>query len=210
MTATTSTRRALFDVWSRVYDLPPVQRAIYEPVHDAVSARLRGDAPGRVLDLGCGTGILTDRLRRDGMASVLVGCDLSLGMLEQAVGRSSEPAWVQGDATRLPFAGGSFDTAVSTEAFHWIPDQPAALRELHRVLRPGGRIVLAFVNPAVRGTSRAAEAFSRVAGQPAHWPTRRGMRRMCEQAGFEVVAQDRVRRVFSWVVPTIVTVAVRR
>ncbi|MBV9410720.1 MAG: SAM-dependent methyltransferase, partial [Acidimicrobiia bacterium] len=56
-------QRGFFDIWSRVYDLAPVQAAIYHPVHDAVLGELRMHPAPRILDVGCGTGDLTARLR---------------------------------------------------------------------------------------------------------------------------------------------------
>ena len=61
--ATEGPSRRLFDVWSTFYDLPLVQRLTYQPVQDAVVAALRPHEPRRVLDVGCGTGLLATRLR---------------------------------------------------------------------------------------------------------------------------------------------------
>ena len=119
-------RRGFFDVWSRVYDLPPVQAAIYHPVHDAVLGELRAHPARRILDVGCGTGDLTARLRAELTTDLVAGCDFSAGMLEQAAARTRAVRWLQGDATRLPFTDSSFEAVVSTEAFHWFPDPNAA------------------------------------------------------------------------------------
>src|SRR5947209_7773595 len=121
--------RLFFDVWSRFYDLPAVQRVVYRPVQDGVVEALgEHDAP-RVLDVGCGTGLLTARLSEEEGYPFVAGFDLSFGMLQQARGRSRRPAWVQGDSLHLPFPDGRFDAVVSTESLHWYPDQLAALRE---------------------------------------------------------------------------------
>ena len=117
-------RRSLFDLWSRVYDLAPVQWAIYRPVQEAVLRELRRPPAHRILDVGCGTGILTERLARELDAELVCGCDFSIGMLDQAVARRSGP-WVQSDAQQLPVAGGTVDVVVSTESFHWFPDPDA-------------------------------------------------------------------------------------
>ena len=201
--------RWFFDAWSTFYDLPPVQAAVYRPMHDAVVGELRADPPDRLLDIGCGTGILTDRVDGDLEPDVTAGCDFSLGMLQQAAGKRPDLSWVAADAQRLPFADASFDAAVSTEAFHWFPDQDEALRELHRVLRRGGRLLVAMINTRTEMGSAMVNAASAAAGQPAGWPTRDEMRSRVEGAGFRVVRQRRVLRVTGLVLPPVLTVAVR-
>lgn len=197
-----------FDLWSRVYDLPVVQRAVYRPVQDAVVDRLRALDAGRVLDLGCGTGILSARMADD-LAVPVVGCDYSAGMLDEAAVRTRQVAWVQADALALPLRDASVDVVTSTEAFHWFPDPAAALTELCRVLRPGGTLLVALVNPPAAAPARIAEAAARAAGQPARWPTRTEMAGLVEGAGLTVVDQVRIRRIGSLVVPTVLTVAQR-
>src|SRR5262245_26618261 len=96
-------RRWFFDVWSLFYDLPWVQRVVYRGPQDAVVARLAARRPKRVLDLGCGTGQLAARVRRELRGTRVVGCDFSNGMLHHARARDRIPGWVQGDACRLPF-----------------------------------------------------------------------------------------------------------
>ncbi|MDQ1375252.1 MAG: hypothetical protein QOJ09_2590 [Actinomycetota bacterium] len=181
-----------FDVWSFFYDLPPVQRAVYRAQHDAVCGAL-GEDVGRILDVGCGTGLLTTRLHHERPSAEIVGFDFSSGMLEQARSRTPELTWVRGDATRLPFAAESFDALTCTESFHWYPDQPAAVREFHRVLRPGGRALITFVNPPLQVTSRLVGAALQLTGQPATFPTRSELRAMAEGAGFRVDDQRPVR-----------------
>jgi ubiquinone/menaquinone biosynthesis C-methylase UbiE len=201
-----------FDLWSRVYDLPLVQRLTYRPVHDAVMAELRESRARRVLDVGCGTGLLAVRAARALPAARVVGCDFSRGMLRQAQERRAtlRPRLVQGDALRLPFASGAFDALVSTEAFHWFPDQAAAVAEFHRVLAPGGRLLVGLVNPPFEAVSRAAEVASRLAGEPFRWPTRARMRTLFEGAGFRVEAQRWIPRLPAAVLlPPVLTIGVR-
>jgi SAM-dependent methyltransferase len=198
--------RRFFDAWSLTYNNPVVQAATYRPVQDAVIRLLRLQRPRRILDLGCGTGLLTTRLVGE-LGVPVTGCDYSAGMLERAARRSRGAGWVQGDALALPFADGSVDAVVSTESFHWYPDQDRALGELARVLDGGGRAYLALINPPTPVVSALTARWSRLAGQPLYWPTPARMREMATAAGFEVVEQRPVLRLpVSAVFPTVVTV----
>jgi len=202
-------QRGFFDIWSRVYDLPPVQAAIYHPVHDAVLGELRAHPAQRILDVGCGTGDLTGRLRAELQTELVAGCDFSAGMLDQAQARTNAVRWLQGDATRLPFDDGAFDAVVSTEAFHWFPDPDASLREFNQVLAPAGRVLVALVNVRVPATSRLAHAGSKALGQPARWPTRAEMVDRVRAAGFTVDRQQRIFRLGGILIPTVLTVGLK-
>jgi len=207
--------RGFFDAWSRVYDFPLVQRATYRPVHDAVLETLAAEACARVLDVGCGTGRLAARLRASAGVQSVVGVDFSAGMLAQARTRLASPdgaataVLVRGDATRLPLADAAFDAAVSTEAFHWFPDQDAALVEIRRVLRPGGRLLLALVSPPFELIADAFEVGMRIVGQPLAWTTPVRLAAQVSAAGFQVERQRRIFRIPGFLLPPVLTVARR-
>jgi demethylmenaquinone methyltransferase/2-methoxy-6-polyprenyl-1,4-benzoquinol methylase len=98
-------------------------------------------AGDRVLDACCGTGDLAIAALRHGAGEV-VGIDFAERMLERA--RQKEPAieWLQGDVLALPFEDGSFDAATVGFGIRNVDDLEAGLRELRRVLRPGGRLAI--------------------------------------------------------------------
>jgi ubiquinone/menaquinone biosynthesis C-methylase UbiE len=104
-----------------------------------------GPAPRRVLDVGCGTGVLLRELStRLPEARELTGVDAAAAMIEAAsVGeQAARLRYLHGRAERLPFDNARFDLVISTTSFdHWA-DQGAGLVECHRVLVPGGRLVL--------------------------------------------------------------------
>ncbi len=108
----------------------------------AEAARL---APGQaVLDLACGTGVLArEAAGRVGPAGFVSGLDRNEGML--AVARRKAPAidWRLGRAESLPVADRAFDAVVCQFGLMFFEDRPAALREMWRVLRPGGRLAVA-------------------------------------------------------------------
>lgn len=104
--------------------------------------------PGeRVLDVACGTGVVTRLAAPEvGKTGQVTGLDINAGML--AVARSLPPpsgapiTWVEGDAGAMVFPGASFEVVLCQQGVQYFPDKPAALREMHRVLVPGGRAVL--------------------------------------------------------------------
>jgi ubiquinone/menaquinone biosynthesis C-methylase UbiE len=204
------TDRRFFDIWSRFYDFPLVQLATYRPIHEAVLRALEHAQPRSVLDVGCGTGQLVSRLRTALPLARVAGCDFSIGMLRQATARWHDGRWVQCDAQRLPFRSASFDAIVSTEAFHWFPDQAAALREFLRVLRGGGLALIALVNSPSALLGEAVHMASRLVGAPFYWPSATEMRELVEGAGFRDVRQQRVFRVpGGLLLPPVLTRAVR-
>jgi demethylmenaquinone methyltransferase/2-methoxy-6-polyprenyl-1,4-benzoquinol methylase len=100
-----------------------------------------------VLDACCGTGDLAVAARNAG-ASYVVGVDFSERMLEQARRKAPELEWVQSDVLELPFEDASFDSAVVGFGVRNVEDLEAAIRELRRVLRPGGRLgILEITTP---------------------------------------------------------------
>ena len=103
---------------------------------------VRGDE--RVLDVACGTGELEWRLLQRWPGLSLTGCDLSVGMLAQARTKpiTGDVAWVQADATALPFPDASFDIVICANSFHYFRAPQQSLAEMRRALRPGGRLVL--------------------------------------------------------------------
>ncbi|MBX7455230.1 methyltransferase domain-containing protein [Mycolicibacterium sp. 3033] len=194
---TSATRRrfneAVTGFWgfaAPIYDTAVVQRWVYRPAQDEVIALLQARGSRRIADIGCGTGILADRIAREVRGAHVTGVDMSDGMLAEARRRSSSVEWVRAPAEQLPFADGSLDAVVSTSAFHWF-NQPAALREFHRVLRPGGVAAVATLSPrrllpvdllpAVRLPSYDA-------------PDPAAMRRLFTDAAFTIADQHRVRR----------------
>lgn len=173
-----------------IYDLPVLQRWVYQPAQDEVVTVLRAHGARRIADIACGTGILADRIHSEVQAGQVYGVDMSDGMLEQARARSPHVQWLKGPAEKLPFEDGSLDAVVSTSAFHFF-DQPAAMREFHRVLAPGGLAVVATISPPL------PQLFWRMSASlanPAHSPSPEEMRRLFADAGFTLADQHRVRR----------------
>jgi len=101
---------------------------------------------GRALDVACGTGAVTRILsERVGPAGAVVALHINPGML--AAARVAAPArnieWREGSAVSLPIPDGTFDHVLCQQGLQFFPDKPAALAEMRRVLKPGGRLALA-------------------------------------------------------------------
>lgn len=159
----------------------------------------------RVLDLAAGTGVSSVPLARAG--AEVVACDFSVGMM--AVGRRKHPelTFVAGDATRLPFADNSFDVVTISFGLRNIADTVGGLREMARVTRPGGRLVvlemsrptwapmrwgcdvyMSKVVPLVATVvSSNAAAYSYLAESSQAWPDGAALARLIAQAGWSGV-----------------------
>jgi demethylmenaquinone methyltransferase / 2-methoxy-6-polyprenyl-1,4-benzoquinol methylase len=183
-------------------------------------ARITGARPGEaVLDLAAGTG--TSSLTFTATGADCVACDFSLGMLRvgrarlgpgQGEGdqRSAGPGrlgFAAGDALRLPFRDEAFDAVTISFGLRNVADPGQALAEMHRVTRPGGRVVvcefstitiapvdmlyrryLIHVLPAIaRRTARSPDAYEYLAESITDWPAQRDLAGMIEAAGWSAV-----------------------
>jgi demethylmenaquinone methyltransferase / 2-methoxy-6-polyprenyl-1,4-benzoquinol methylase len=107
---------------------------------------------GKVLDLATGTGDIAALVRRSYPESTVIGTDFSRNMLREAKRRFPEEAisWQACDANHLPFADDVFEAVTFGYLLRNVEDPLAVLREVHRVLRPGGRIVCLDTTPPAR------------------------------------------------------------
>jgi ubiquinone/menaquinone biosynthesis C-methylase UbiE len=177
------TKRRFHDratVWRDVYQRPDVVGAIYRQRIELTLRlldRAGASREGSMLDAGCGAGPVTGALTRAGYR--VHGTDAVWAMIELARAATSQdgeagPTFSVSDAEALPFEDGSFDAAVALGLVPWVPDAEAALRELSRVVRPGGHVVvsadnrsrLTFVldpwkHPALSSTKRFAKQVLR-------------------------------------------------
>ena len=115
--------------------------------------------PGRILDLGCGTGFGTAKLKRLFRKAQVTGLDTSMAMLtrlQQRSGLLKPLRGVCGDIGALPFASRSADMAVANLASYWSPDPKAMFSEFRRVLRPDGMLLISTLGPATMHELREA------------------------------------------------------
>ena len=160
----------------------------------------------RVLDLAAGTGTSSVPLADAGVE--VVPCDFSYGML--AVGKRRRPdlGFVAGDATKLPFADASFDAVTISFGLRNVVDTSGALREMFRVTRPGGRLVVCEFShatlapfrtmyenylmralPAIaRVVSKETDAYTYLAESIRSWPDQVALGSLLRGAGWREVA----------------------
>ena len=197
----------MFDAVAARYDLTNDVLSAFQDrrwrraVVRAVAAR-----PGdRVLDLAAGTGTSSQPFAE--LGATVVPCDLSLGML--AVGKQARPGlpFTAGDATRLPFADEVFDAVTISFGLRNVVDPAAALTEMARVTRPGGRLVICefsqptfpplrtvyveylmrLLPPVARAVSSSPDAYVYLAESIRAWPSQSGLAHRISVAGWDRV-----------------------
>lgn len=133
----------MFDAVARRYDLTNDVMSLWQVRMWRAVTRAAVDAsPGtRVLDLAAGTGTSSAEYAREG--ADVVACDFSTGMVAEGRRRHPEITFVAGDAMALPFADATFDVVTISYGLRNVQDTALALREMARVTRPGGRLVVA-------------------------------------------------------------------
>jgi demethylmenaquinone methyltransferase / 2-methoxy-6-polyprenyl-1,4-benzoquinol methylase len=207
---------AMFDAIAGRYDLlNDILSAGQVRLWRRAVARITGAGLGeRVLDLAAGTG--TSSLTFTAAGADGVACDFSLGMLTAGHAKighdsrrdgSGQLGWVGGDAMRLPFRDEAFDAVTISFGLRNVADPGAALAEMRRVTRPGGRLVvcefstitiapvdmiyrryLLNVLPAIaRRTARSAEAYEYLAESITDWPDQRELAGLIKAAGWSAV-----------------------
>lgn len=199
---------AMFDTVARRYDLTNDVLSGFQArrwrgaVTDAIAPQ-----PGeRILDLAAGTGTSSRPLVEAGAR--VVSCDFSLGMLAQGRRQHPDLDFVAGDGLALPFADGVFDAVTISFGLRNLVDPAAGLREMLRVTRPGGRLVVcefsAPTNPAFRSvyleylmralpqiaerTASNPEAYIYLADSIRAWPDQAGLGEILYHSGWQQVA----------------------
>jgi demethylmenaquinone methyltransferase/2-methoxy-6-polyprenyl-1,4-benzoquinol methylase len=200
--------RRMFDAVARRYDVTNDVLSLGQDRrwrHDVISAV--DPRPGElVLDLAAGTGTSSQPFADRG--ATVVPCDFSLGML--TVGKQARPAlpFTAGDGTQLPFADETFDAVTISFGLRNIVDPVAGLREMRRVTRPGGRLVVCeFSHPTyrpvrtvyleylmkalpniARAVSSSPDAYVYLAESIRAWPDQQGLADLVADAGWRAPA----------------------
>ncbi|MBT2469522.1 demethylmenaquinone methyltransferase [Streptomyces sp. ISL-66] len=170
-------------------------------------AKAVGARPGHtVLDLAAGTA--TSSLPFAATGAYVVPCDFSLGMLREGKKRNPWLPLTAGDATKLPFKDGVFDTVTISFGLRNVQDTDAALRELYRVTKPGGQVVICEFSqptwkpfrtvyteylmrampPVARAVSSNPDAYVYLADSIRAWPDQPELAALLQKAGWSQVA----------------------
>lgn len=198
----------MFDGVAKRYDLTnAVLSAGAAPLWRVATVKAIDPKPGeRVLDVACGTGTSTAAIAKRGAKAI--GLDFSKGMIEEARRRHPSLEFIDGDAQALPFGDDEFDAVTVSFGLRNFEDPHLALTELHRVLKPGGRIVvtefstppvpivkatytgyLRRVLPAIaKRTSSNPEAYTYLGESIEAWPDQVALAGWLRAAGFTRVA----------------------
>nr|WP_207949205.1 class I SAM-dependent methyltransferase [Microcella frigidaquae] len=159
----------------------------------------------RVLDIAAGTGTSSAALAKSG--AEVIALDFSPGMVEEGRKRHPDLMFVQGDAEKLPFADGEFDAVTISFGLRNVQHPQVALAEMHRVLKPGGRVVicefsrpplgvlragyhayLRHVMPLIAGAASSnPDAYTYLFESIREWPAQPELAQWLREAGFERV-----------------------
>ncbi len=196
--------RRQFDSWAHTYDRSIVQHLLFQPSYRLFMEELyrwRRDraAPFDLLDIGSGTGTWLAWVAGSVLPSrQLIGLDYSSAMCAVAAAKARRigedaPHFVNGDAEHLPCPDASFDVVTCSNSFHHYPHQDAAVREMRRVLRPGGRLMIidGFRDNAIGWVlfDVFIERAESRPGAPVHHASWSTMKRHFEEAGFRDIRQ---------------------
>jgi ubiquinone/menaquinone biosynthesis C-methylase UbiE len=161
-----SDARRKYDEWHRTLASEEGEAAGLAPWHEAALPHLGALQGVRILEIGCGRGDFGKILSAAGARSVVLA-DFSpraVAVARERVGTSSGCAFITADIERLPFPDGAFDLVCSFETIEHVPSPGAAVRELVRVTRVGGRLVI--TSPNYLGIAGLYRIYRRLIGRP--------------------------------------------
>jgi demethylmenaquinone methyltransferase/2-methoxy-6-polyprenyl-1,4-benzoquinol methylase len=200
---------AMFDLVAKNYDRTNDLLSFYQSRiwRRAVRKAVNPEAGQRILDMAAGTGTSSMALLVPG--GEVVAADFSKGMLEEGKRRYPKLSFVFADAMKLPFSDGEFDTVNISFGLRNVQDYKTALREFHRVLKPGGKLVVCEFS-RVRGilgalyrfylrnllplvarlVSSNPAAYSYLSDSIQAWPDQEQLKQDIRSAGFQNVKFD--------------------
>jgi demethylmenaquinone methyltransferase/2-methoxy-6-polyprenyl-1,4-benzoquinol methylase len=185
-----------FNKWAKTYDVMPCNYCNFYFTNKKVISVLNPKTGSSFLDVGCGTGILLEQLAKLNKDLELSGLDLSEEMLSVARQKLEKYFNVNlrlGSVAKLPFKDNYFDYVTCVHSFHHHPDSLKSLKEMKRVLKPGGKLLLADVS--LDGPFRSLfqvfeqRLFPKRESDIQRY-TKAKMKELFENAGFKNIKQD--------------------
>ncbi len=195
-----------FDKWALDYDRSILQHLVFRNAHNMIFREISAVNIGgfKALDVGCGTGELTFKIKAHFNEAEVHGVDLSKTMIEKARNKNAAGlvSFETGDVEDLPYEDDTFDVITCSHSFHHYPNKAKAMSEMYRVLKPGGRLMI------VDGCMDVF--FGRIVFRIVEWLERHvyhlpgeEFRRIFRRSGFNNIVQKR----FNFV-PLLITIGV--
>jgi ubiquinone/menaquinone biosynthesis C-methylase UbiE len=185
--------RKQFDLWSFYYDWDPLQLLFFRPAHQMLLEALDW-ADKRILDIGCGTCAFAARVLKRSPDAHVWAVDLSDGMLRRSHKRrltaDGHLHLVQANSSRLPFKDNAFDAVTCAHSFHHYPRQEWAVAEMHRVLRPDGKLLIIDGDPDHLWGHLLFDVLVVFLEGPVRHRTSHEFRELYHHAGFDNVVQE--------------------
>lgn len=181
-------------LWVQKYSLKPTRQLILREIVRSF-AFVDSHAPVKLLDAGCGTGQLAADIQNilSPADFHVTGIDISSEMLKIAAGKQlPRTRFMLGDVSKLPFTNEQFDLVTCCHSFPYYPDQAQALRELLRVLKPGGRLLL--INASENNSyDRLVMKLVKLTTGPAAYPSGAELTALVKSTGARLLEQKRLK-----------------
>lgn len=186
-----------FSWWAKFYDSALIRHLYFERLYRRIIVLVRHEAStileqnATVLDVACGTGEIIARLAKAYPQAKFVGVDLTPAMVQKAQQKTVSLPNVEiseGNVTDLPYSDSSFDLVICSESFHHFANPKKALREIIRVSKVGGLLLL--VDPGSPSTlvTRSIAAIAATFERNKKIYSRKELRHLLEGAGFQILS----------------------
>jgi len=173
-----------FNRWSGTYETSWIQHLYFDRLHKRVLRLVTvGSSPQCIADVGCGTGRLLRKVRERWSHACLIGVDPAEGMVKKARQMMPDSTFIICPAESIQLPDTSVDLIFSTTSFHHWSDQLQGIREIKRILRPGGQFILADIT---------IPQFLLRFIHHGHFRNQSEVRKMFEESGLEVQMQRRL------------------
>ncbi|MCK4849876.1 MAG: methyltransferase domain-containing protein [Phycisphaerae bacterium] len=189
-----------FENWAHSYDHSILNSLVFEPSYKLmfgeVCKRAKRKSTFRMLDIGCGTGTFLAKCLASGLDMEVTGLDIAYNMIRQAtykakriISNGSAMTFMVGDAEHLPFESGYFDMVTCSNSFHHYPNQLQAVREMKRVLKSNGELLIVDGHRDDPLGYLIFDVAVDAVEKHVHHCSRRQFIKMFKEAGFQKVTQ---------------------